>query len=243
MMNLALKTLAVSSILLFLIEPIQAQEVGQIRGRVLGQDGRPVVGASVAARSVADTTRIVGALSGQDGGFRVDAAPGEYRVRISHLGYQSLDRTARIGSGATTVDLGTLELVSAAIAIEGVTAEGERSSVVIQADRTIHRMSEMPAISGGVATDALRSVPDLDVDLEGKVTLRGASPRIHINGRPTPMTGEALERFLQQLPSDRIDRVEVMPNPSARYEAEGVGGIVNIVLKTMRASVSVAASA
>ncbi len=217
---------------LALVVPVAAQEGGQIRGRVIAPGGAPVAGASVQARSTADTTRVVGALTGQDGAFRIDAPLGDYRLRVSHLGFEAMARDVAIRAGALTADLGTLQMTASAIAIEGVTVEGERSQVVIAADRTIYRTADMPAVQGGVATDALRSVPELDVDLEGRVTLRGASPRIHINGRPTPMTGEALQRFLQQLPSDRIERVEVMPNPSARYEADGAGGIVNIVLKS-----------
>jgi hypothetical protein len=89
----------------------------------------------------------------------------------------------------------------------------------------------MAVAAGGTATDVLRSIPDLQVSVEGSITTRGATPQLHINGRPAPMQGEALDRYLQQLPAERIDRVEVISNPSARYEADGQGGIVNIVLK------------
>ena len=89
----------------------------------------------------------------------------------------------------------------------------------------------MPVASGGMATDVLRSVPELEVDVNGGVQLRGTAAQIYLNGRPAPMQGESLELFLQQFPADRIDRIEVIPNPSARFEAEGAGGIVNIVLK------------
>jgi hypothetical protein len=98
-------------------------------------------------------------------------------------------------------------------------------------DRTSYSLKDMPVASGGTATEALRTVPELEVDVDGKVTARGATPRIYINGRPAPMQGEALDNYLQQLPADRIDRIEVIPNPSAKYEAEGMGGIVNIVMK------------
>jgi hypothetical protein len=231
-MRRAISYLVPCVILLLVVPSLVAQEAGQIRGRVAGGEGGPVAGASVVARNTADTTRVVGAITGQDGGFRLSVPAGQYRVRVTNIGYEPVTREVTIAPGSMLADLGLVPLTSAAIAIEGVTVEGERSPVVFEADRTIYRTSEMPAVQGGVATDALRSVPELDVDLEGRVTLRGASPRIHINGRPTPMQGEALQRFLQQLPSDRIERVEIMPNPSARYEADGAGGIVNIVLKS-----------
>lgn len=88
-------------------------------------------------------------------------------------------------------------------------------------DRTSYSLKDMPVASGGTATEALRTVPELEVDVDGKVTARGATPRIYINGRPAPMQGEALDNYLQQLPADRIDRIEVIPNPSA---ARGVVG-------------------
>src|SRR5690606_9029051 len=134
-------------------------------------------------------------------------------------------------AGVPSVDLGSIQLTLAPVTLEGLEVQAETPPVRFEPDRTIYLTRDMPAVQGGVATDALRSVPELDVDLEGKVTLRGASPQIFINGRPTPMQGEALQQFLQQLPANRIDRVEVMPNPSAKFEAEGAGGIVNIVLK------------
>jgi hypothetical protein len=216
----------------FLAPPLRAQEEGQIRGRVVGDSGEAVAGASVTARSLADSTQVVAASTTRDGHFRIEIGPGRYRVQVAHLGYRAYTAEVAVGPDALSADLGTIQLIAAAVVLEGVTAEAERSAVVFAPDRIIYSTRDMPAVQGGVATDALRSVPELDVDLEGRVSLRGATPRIHINGRPTPMEGEALQQFLQQLPAERIDRIEVMPNPSARYEAEGVGGIVNIVLKS-----------
>src|SRR5690606_37335539 len=90
---------------------------------------------------------------------------------------------------------------------------------------------DMPVAEGGTATDALRTVPELEVDIEGKITMRGTGVQVQLNGRPAPMQGEALDNFLQQLPANRVERIEVIPNPSARYESEGNGGIINIVLR------------
>lgn len=211
---------------------VNAQEPGQVRGRVTGESGDPVAGVSVSVRTAADSVLVGGTLSGHDGGFRIAVTPGRYRVEFTHIGFHPQTRELSVAADVPSADLGTVVLSTLVVTIEGISVEAERPAVVIAADRTIYHTKDMPAIQGGVATDALRSVAELDVDLEGKVTLRGSSPRIHINGRPTPMQGEALQQFLQQLPANRIDRVEVMPNPSARYEADGAGGIVNIVLKS-----------
>jgi hypothetical protein len=209
-----------------------AQASGEIRGRVVGPEGGPVAGAGITARSAADTTRSASGVTGRDGAFRLEVPYGAYQVRVVHLGYSPYVAAAEVTASAAAADLGTIQLATAAVALQEVTVETDRPPVVMTADRTIYRTRDMPAVQGGVATDALRSVPELDVDLEGRVALRGANPQIHLNGRPTPMQGEALQQFLQQLPANRIERIEVIPNPSARYEAEGSGGIVNIVLRS-----------
>ncbi|MGH7507740.1 MAG: TonB-dependent receptor plug domain-containing protein, partial [Longimicrobiales bacterium] len=90
----------------------------------------------------------------------------------------------------------------------------------------------MPIASIGTAIDVLRAVPELEVDVNDNVKLRGNQPvAVHLNGRPAPLRGEQLANFLNQLPGNRIERVEVMPNPSAKHDPEGMGGIVNIVLQ------------
>jgi outer membrane cobalamin receptor len=218
-------------VLSLLAPALQAQGTGQIRGRVSGPGGAPIAGAMVVARSAADSTRSAHGVTAQDGAFRLEVGPGRYRVQITHVGHTPHTREVSVTAGVPAAELGTVQLSAVPVALQGITVEAERSAVVTTPDRTIYNTRDMPAVQGGVATDALRTVPELDVDLAGKVTLRGATPKIHINGRPTPMQGEALERFLEQLPASRIDRIEVMPNPSAKYEAEGAGGIVNIVLK------------
>ena len=115
--------------------------------------------------------------------------------------------------------------------IAGIEVKAERSEIVVAPDRDIYSVQNMPVASGGTATEVLQSVPELEVDINGEVSLRGAAPQIYLNGRPAPMQGESLAQFLQQFPADQIDRIEVIANPSARFQAEGAGGIVNIVLK------------
>src|SRR5690606_4346611 len=129
------------------------------------------------------------------------------------------------------VDLGSVALAPAAVQLAEVNVVSERAAVVVEADRDDYLVDALPSSAGGSATDVLSNIPDLEVDVNGRVTLQGQAPAIYINGREAPMTGEALELFLQQFPAENIENIEVMANPSARYEAEGTGGIVNIVLK------------
>ncbi|MGH7483353.1 MAG: TonB-dependent receptor domain-containing protein [Longimicrobiales bacterium] len=206
---------------------------GVIQGRVLADDtGAPLAAASVVLRQAADSAMVVVETTDPAGFFRARGlAAGRYLLETNLLGYAQRRVPVALASASDTVRVDPIRLGVAAIALEGVTVEGERAPMVIAADRTIYSTDAMPVASGGVATDVLRSVPELEVDIDGAVTLRGTTPQIYLNGRPAPMEDEALNVFLQQFPADRIARVEVIPNPSARFDAEGSAGIVNIVLK------------
>lgn len=209
-----------------------AAQGGAVTGTVVdAASGRPLASANVTLRSLADSARVVRGQTGAEGRFRLPAAAGRWMLQASSIGHAPLRREVDVAAGAPT-DVGTLRLATAAVLLEGLEATTERSTVIVAPDRTIYSTRDMPVAQGGVATDVLRSVPELEVDANGGVQLRGSTPAIYVNGRPAPMQGESLEQFLQQFPADRIERIEVIPNPSARFEAEGSGGIVNIVLKT-----------
>ncbi|HEU0052881.1 MAG TPA: TonB-dependent receptor, partial [Longimicrobium sp.] len=125
-----------------------------------------------------------------------------------------------------------LRLQASAVAIEGLTATAERSTVSLAPDRNTYSAKDLPNSSGGSAVDVLRNVPAVEVDADGKVSLRGnQNVAVQINGRAAPMTGDQLAQFLQTLPANVVERVEVVPNPSAKYDPEGMAGIVNLVLK------------
>src|SRR6185369_180972 len=108
----------------------------------------------------------------------------------------------------------------------------ERATAIVAPDRNIYLTKDIPAATTGNATDVLRAVPELDVDIDGHVSIRGStSVTIQINGRVSPMKGDDLVNYLRQMSGSRIERVEVVANPSAKYDPEGMAGIVNIVLK------------
>jgi len=206
-----------------------------IRGTVRDAgSGAALSGASVGVRSAADSALVTGAITRADGAFRIEGLrPGTYYLRVARLGY-----TTRIVSGVVvtaqtqTANLGDVRLSASAVALQGITATTERAAVTTAVDRTVVNTRNLPSAAGGNATDVLRNVPGVDVDADGKVSLRGnENVAIQINGRPAPMRGDALTNFLKQLPSNLVDRVEVVPNPSAKYDPDGMGGILNIVLK------------
>ncbi|HEX2206778.1 MAG TPA: TonB-dependent receptor [Longimicrobium sp.] len=225
-------SLALAAVAALAFAPAAAAQNGTLTGTVVeSPSGRPLAAVNVTLRAAGDTSAVAGASTDAAGRFRIVAAPGTYTLQAARLGYSSARRSGVTVSAGGATDVGTVELAAATLLLEEVEVRTEAATAIVAADRTIYSTRDMPVASGGMATDVLRSVPELEVDVNGGVQLRGTSAQIYLNGRPAPMQGESLELFLQQFPADRIDRVEVIPNPSARFEAEGAGGIVNIVLK------------
>ena len=143
---------------------------------------------------------MTGAVTRADGSFRVEGLrPGAYYLRVSRLGYTtSTVPQVAVTPSAQTADVGIVRLAAGAVALQGITATTERSEVITAPDRTVVSTRNMPAVTGGNATDVLRNVPGVDVDGDGKVSLRGnQNVAIQINGRPAPLTGDALTNFIK----------------------------------------------
>ena len=158
---------------------------------------------------------------------------GRYRGLIRALGYAP--RNHPFGGRErclTNADVGTGSLTAVALEMEAVVVKEQRRDVQLAPDRNTYVVRDMPTTRGGTALDVLRNVPAVDVDIDNVVSLRGNSGVIvQINGRPSPLKPAQLGNFLAQLSADMVDKVEVIPNPSARDDPEGVAGIINIVLK------------
>ncbi|HEX2204060.1 MAG TPA: TonB-dependent receptor [Longimicrobium sp.] len=212
------------------------QAGGTIRGTIVdAATGRAVSSAQVAVWSAADSALVTGAVVRADGAFRVEGLrPGRYYLRVSSLGYETATTgvLAVAPGAAAPVDAGTVRLAQGAVQLDALDVSTERATVAMAPDRNTYTTRDLPSAAGGTATDVLRNVPSIEVDGDGKVSLRGnQNVAVQINGRPAPMQGEQLAGFLQQLPASMVERVEVIPNPSAKYDPEGMAGIVNLVLK------------
>ncbi len=215
--------------------PCALAQTAAVTGRVVDVDSElPLPTATVAVWQIAgaDSTLAGGTTTTLDGAFRVEGlAPGAYDVVASFVGYDPVRRAGvAVGEGAT--DLGTIRLAPAAEALAEVRVTAQRTQVQTRIDRTVYDTADDPVADGGSATDVLATLPSVDVDVDGNVSLRGAgSVAVFINGRPAPVQGDFLASYLASLPAGSVERVEIIPNPSAAFEPDGVGGVINIVLK------------
>jgi ferric enterobactin receptor len=207
---------------------------GEIRGTVVdGQSSAPVAAASVAVWSRADSALVAGAIARPDGSFRIEGLrPGVYYLKVSMMGYTAhTSATLTIAPASPRANVGAIRLARNAVALAGITATGERQAVAIAPDRNTYQTRTVaPAATN--ASEVLEAVPSVQVDPDGRLSLRGnENVVVQINGRPSPMRGAQLAGYLKQLPANTLDRIEVIPNPSARQDPEGMAGIINIVLK------------
>src|SRR5712672_4286369 len=208
---------------------------GEIHGQVVRAAGQtPIASASVGVTNVVAGSSTINASTTSDGRFRVEnLAPGRYRVRIRAIGYAPRDTApVEISPASPSVDVGTVALAAQAVELQSQQITGQRQDVQLAPDRNTYVVGDMPTTKGGTALDVLRNVPGVDVDIDYIVSLRGNSGVVvQINGRPSPMKPAQLGNFLAQLPADIVDKLEVIPNPSARDDPEGEAGIINVVLK------------
>lgn len=207
---------------------------GEIRGTVVDAGtGTPIGAASVSVRRTADSALVAGAIAREDGTFRIQGLrPGAYVVRVNMMGYAAHNSgELSVAAASPRVSVGRIQLARSAVMLDAVQVTGQRQAVTIAPDRNAYRARDVaPAATS--ASEVLESVPSVQVDPEGTVSLRGnENVVVQINGRPAPLTGAQLASYLKQLPANTLERVEVIPNPSARYDPEGMAGIINIILK------------
>ena len=212
--------------------PAQRRAAGRLTGLLTdGATGQPLPYATVAVLTAAGTP-VAGGVGGADGRFGLaGVAAGTYVLKVNALGYQELTRPGVVVTGGEQA-LEPLALTPAAQQLSEVTVTGPRRLVEELVDRTVYHADQDETTRGGDATAVLRRVPLLSVDLDGNVSLRGSQNiKVLINNKPSTITAGSVADGLRQLPADQIARVEVITAPSAKYDAEGSAGIINIVTK------------
>ncbi len=207
---------------------------GTIAGKIVdAESGDAVPGTAVAVWRASDSTLVTGAIARVDGGFAIEGIrPGAYYLKVTAIGY--LPRTVpdvRITPAAPRAELGNIALNVDETAAGEVTVTAQRSDIEFRSDRTIYNVENQAVNAGGNAVDVLKNVPQVEVDIDDNISLRGSqNVVVLVNGRTVPLTGEALAGYLRGLSAEGIKSIEVIPNPSAKYDPDGMAGIINVVL-------------
>ena len=226
------KTITV--ILAFLIYAgfVFGQSSGKISGRVFDNDSKsPVEYANVIVFNSGDSLQVTGGVTNSEGNFSLKKIPfGKFYVDIQFIGYKKKRiKNVLISSSLRNVDLGNIYIKSSAVNLENVIVQGERNPVSYKIDRRVIDVSKMPTSISGNAADVLENVPSVSVDIDGNVSLRRSSSfTVLIDGKPSVMDAQDA---LKQIPASSIESIEIITNPSAKYDPEGSAGIINIKLK------------
>ena len=215
----------------------QKTQQSLVRGTVLdAQSSKPLAYATIQFFSSSDDQLIGGGISDDAGEFNIEVRGKALYGVIDFIGYHQLSIPEfSIADNQQVYELGSLKLELSQNELDEVVVQAEKSSMEFSLDKRVFNVGKDLGTAGGSAVEILNNVPSVLVDAEGNVKLRGSNNvRLLIDGKPSALVSFKGGNGLQQLPASLIDKIEVITNPSARYEAEGMAGIINIVLKKER---------
>lgn len=212
--------------------------LGTVTGKLVdGTQDEPLMYASLVLHQLPDSAMVSGAISDEEGRFLIEEVPaGRYYLSINYVGYpnQTINDIA-ITMRQQEYNAGTIRIMPDAAMLDEVTVEATRELMEVGLDRRVFNVAQELTSVGGTALDLMQNIPSVAVDFDGNVSLRGSdNVTILIDGRPSGLLGLTGSEALEQLPSEMIERVEVITNPSVRYDPDGTSGIINIVMKKER---------
>jgi hypothetical protein len=217
-----------------------AQQAGERKepARIIGvaknlKTGESIGYATAALYKAGTDLSTSGAVADGEGVFFITGfSVGTYELQVSFLGYETVKRTINVNSVDADINLGEIGMTDEGLALQEITVQGQRDLIEERVDRTIYKAENDKTTAGGDATDVLRRVPMLSVDLDGNVSMRGSTNiLVLIDNRPSAIAASSIADALRQIPADEIKAVEVITSPSARFDAEGTSGVINIVTK------------
>ena len=226
------KSRALTLFLLF-ITPVYGFTQGvAVTGKVSEKEsGEPLIGASVMLKRQTDSTLISGTVTDTVGMFRLMSVPEEnYLLEISFIGFYPCERTIKVTE--ESINLGDIFLEPLEILLGEVSVKTRKPALVNELDKKVYNVEEDILAESGSVSDILQHIPSVSVDIDGNITLRNTGNiTFFVNGRPSAMLRRDAASILQQMPANSIERIEIITNPSARYRPDGIGGIINIVMK------------
>ncbi len=212
--------------------------IGKLHGTIVDSEtGEPLMFASVVLNRESDSTMVSGAITNEQGRFVMEELPpGLFYITLNYVGYPRQNfNSIRITFREPEFDMGVIKVAPTAQMLGEVTVEAARSLMETGLDRRVINVGQELTAVGGTGLDIMQNIPSVAVDFDGNVSLRGSSDvTILIDGRPSTLTGLSGSEALEQIPAEMIERVEVITNPSARFNPEGTSGIINVVLKQQR---------
>ncbi len=235
--NIQMKTLNQKTVLLLFslwclllsAQPSNEAVVGTIQGKVIDKNlNQPIPYATIVINDGASKV-ITGGITTENGDFLITDIPkGNYTLKVQFIGYTTYSQGIEISKKNKDLNLGTITLEEAAEALDDVTIVAERTTIEQKIDRKVINVGKDLTTTGGSAAEIMNNIPSVNVDQDGNIALRGnQNVRILIDGKPTNIDASQL---LRQIPSTSIKKIELITNPSAKYNPEGMSGIINIVL-------------
>ena len=218
-----------SAAFLFAQRPTNATNIS-ITGKVVdSKTNQPLEYATIVLKNT-KTAKISGGITDEKGNFNIKTPKGNYEISVEYISFKSIKLPTQTLS--ENKNFGTIKLSEDYDNLDEVVIIAEKSTVEIRLDKKIYNVGKDMTVKGGSASDVLDNVPSVSVDTEGAVSLRGnENVRILIDGKPSALAGLSGTDALRNLPADAIEKVEVITSPSARYDAEGTAGILNIILR------------
>ena len=202
-----------------------------ISGKIIDSDfNTPLEYATISIYDSKKQNLINGVISNNSGFFSIELTKGLYDLKIEYISFET--KTLEKIDVQNSIDLGIISLSINENLLDEIEVIGEKTEIEIKLDKTVYNIGKDLTLKGSSVSDVLDNLPSLEVDIDGNVSLRGnQSVRILINGKPSGLVGISSNDALKQFPSESVEKVEVITSPSARYNAEGTAGIINIVLR------------
>lgn len=222
--------LLISALMLFTLSSNAQSQTISIFGKLLESESQePVEYASVTISDDESETFITGGLTDEAGSFRfqIPSVTSRVKIEVTYLGFQSFENIIDLSRAGVNYDVGTIMMSTDEKMLEEVVVSAEQATMNLYVDRKVFNVEKDISTRGGTGEDVMRNIPGIELDADGNVQMRNSSATIFIDGRPTTLE-------LREIPADQIETVEVITNPSAKFDASSAGGIINVIMKKNR---------
>ncbi len=217
------------------MDPSQFQPIGKISGTVIdAQTSEPIEYANIVVYRWKDSTVANGTVTDQKGKFELNKVMyGRYFMKISYIGYSTKKfDSLNVIPNKTEITYGVIKLNPKNVNLNEVVVQSQRDALTSNLDKKVYTVDRLMANSGGTAVDVMQNIPSVTVDADGGVAVRGNSNiNVLVDGRPAALAGFSGSDVLSQIPASQIESIEIVTNPSAKYDPEGTAGIINVILK------------